>query len=197
MLRTANAAVNDAVAAALKEKPEVPSNLINLAGRQRMLLQKMAKEAVLYSLFLSMGVTEAASRNKKLVDETIGTFVQTHSDLLHGNQILPKTTNACILQQMHAVWETFGPFRDDILSVVNGNDSEESMLEQKSALRRIDTETEVNFRAMHKAVGWYAKGVDACPEFKVSLYEWTYKIKTIGHVYMLQQKVVEQSFLSL
>ena len=55
MLRTANAAVNDAVAAALKEKPEVPSNLINLAGRQRMLLQKMAKEAGLYSLLLSMG----------------------------------------------------------------------------------------------------------------------------------------------
>ena len=62
MLRTANAAVNDAVAAALKEKPEVPSNLIDLAGHQRMLLQRMAMEAVLYSLFLSRGITEAASR---------------------------------------------------------------------------------------------------------------------------------------
>ena len=56
------AAVDDAVAAAFKEAPEVPSNLIHLAGRQRMLLQKMAKETVLYSLFLSRCITGAASR---------------------------------------------------------------------------------------------------------------------------------------
>ena len=55
MLRAASAEVNDDVAATFKEKLEVPSNLINLAGCQRMLLQKMAKEAGLYSLLLSMG----------------------------------------------------------------------------------------------------------------------------------------------
>ena len=45
MLRTASAKVNDAGAEILKEKLKVPSNLINLAGRQRMPLQKMAMEA--------------------------------------------------------------------------------------------------------------------------------------------------------
>ena len=79
---------------------------------------------------------------------------------------------------------------------MTGNDSEESLLEQKSVLTLIATETEEHVRAMHKAVGWYANGVDSCPEFKVSLYEWEYKIKTVGHAYMLQQKVIEQSFLS-
>jgi len=62
--------VNDAVAAALKEQPQIPSNLINVAGRQRTRLQEMSKEAVLYSLFLSLGSTESASRNKKLVEKT-------------------------------------------------------------------------------------------------------------------------------
>ena len=47
----------------------------------------------------------------------------------------------------------FGLFQDVILSVVNGDDSEEPMLEQWSALRRIDTVTEANFCTMHKAVG--------------------------------------------
>ena len=70
MLYLTTAAVNDAVAAALKEQPQIPSNLINVAGRQRTRLQEMSKEAVLYSLFLSLGSTEQASRNKKLVEKT-------------------------------------------------------------------------------------------------------------------------------
>jgi hypothetical protein len=70
MLYLTTAAVNDAVAAALKEQPQIPSNLINVAGRQRTRLQEMSKEAVLYSLFLSLCSTESASRNKKLVEKT-------------------------------------------------------------------------------------------------------------------------------
>ena len=70
MLCLTTAAVNDAVAAALKDKPEVPSNITNAASRQRTRLQEMSKEAVLYSLFLFMRSTESASRNKKLVEKT-------------------------------------------------------------------------------------------------------------------------------
>ena len=46
MLYLMNIAVNDAVAAALKEQPQVPSNLINVAGRQRTRLQEVSKELV-------------------------------------------------------------------------------------------------------------------------------------------------------
>ena len=143
-----------------------------------------------------MGSTEQAIRNKKLVEKTKKDFEDAHNDLLHGNQLLEKTTNACIVQQMWNIWENFHIFRKHIVEVVNSDNSEESMLEQKSVLTQIATETEDHVRAMHKAVGWYANGVDSCPEFKVSLYEWEYKIKTVGHAYMLQQKVIEQSFLS-
>ena len=64
-------AVNVAVAAALKEQLQILSNLINVAGRQRTRPQEMSKDAVLYSLFLSMGSTEQAFRNRKLVEKTI------------------------------------------------------------------------------------------------------------------------------
>ena len=74
ILRTANAAVNGAVTVVFEEKPEVPNNIINLAGRQRILLLTMAKEVVLYFLLLSTGVTEAASHHMRLVDEASGTF---------------------------------------------------------------------------------------------------------------------------
>ena len=43
---------------------------------------------------------------------------------------------------------------------------------------------------------WAPRPADSCPKFKVSLYEWEHKNKTVGHVYMLQQKVVGESFLS-
>ena len=56
MLQSMTAATNDAVAAVLKEQPQIPGNLINVAGCQRTRLQKMLKDAV-YSLFLSMGST--------------------------------------------------------------------------------------------------------------------------------------------
>ena len=62
------AAMNDAVAAALKEQLQILSNLIS---RQRTRPQEMSKDAVLYSLFLSMGSTEQAFRNRKLVEKTI------------------------------------------------------------------------------------------------------------------------------
>ena len=53
MLYLTTAAVNDAVAVALKKQLQIPSNLINFASRQRTRLQEMSKEAVLDPLFLS------------------------------------------------------------------------------------------------------------------------------------------------
>ena len=47
-----NAAVNRAVAAALKEQPQIPSNLINVAGRWCKRPWEMSKESALYFMFL-------------------------------------------------------------------------------------------------------------------------------------------------
>ena len=83
MLYVTIAAVNDAVTAALNEQPQTPSNLINVAGCQRTRLQEMLKEAV-YSPLLSMGSTEQAFRNKKLVEKTKKDFEDAQYDRCLG-----------------------------------------------------------------------------------------------------------------
>ena len=97
------------------------------------------------------------------------------------------------MQQMRVVWETFQPFRSDIELVLSGNYADDS--EKTAALNRIDAATEVNFKAMHKAVGWYAKGVNSCPEFRPSVLDWERSIEAVGHAHVLQQKIVKQTYL--
>ena len=46
------------------------------------------------------------------------------------------------MQQRWNIWENFYIFRKHIVEVVDGDASEESMLEQKSVLTQIATETE-------------------------------------------------------
>ena len=84
MLYLTTAAMNDAVAAAYKEQPQIPSNLINVAGRQRTRPQEMSKEAVPYHQFLSTGYIEQASRNKKLGPKTKKDFEDAHYDRCPG-----------------------------------------------------------------------------------------------------------------
>ena len=50
MLHLTTAAVNDAEAATLKEQPQVPSNLIDVAGRRRTGRQEMFERGCLFSV---------------------------------------------------------------------------------------------------------------------------------------------------
>lgn len=55
--------------------------VINLAGRQRMLTQKISKE---YLLILSADSEEKRAELRKLLGQSIEVFVKTHEGLLHG-----------------------------------------------------------------------------------------------------------------
>ena len=91
----ATAAVNDALATALKRQPAIPGNLINVAGRQRTRLPEMVQEAALYSLFPSMGTTEQAIATRSWSRRRKTIFEDAHFGLLHGNQLLEHISNAC------------------------------------------------------------------------------------------------------
>ena len=73
------------------------------------------------------------------------------------------------LPQRWNVWKNFHSIRHHSVEAVKGNDSEEPMLEQKSVLTKVATETEDRVKTMHEAVSWYANGEDPCPKVKVSL----------------------------
>ncbi len=76
---------------------------INIAGRQRMLSQKIAKEAVL---------VVAQVENKTTLSKTMQLFEQSHKDIVNGNpaQGMNPITNPVILSQMQKVdslWRTY------------------------------------------------------------------------------------------
>jgi len=89
------------------------TNIINLAGKQRMLTQKMSKEALL----IAKGINE--SKNREELKKTITLFDTTLNALLNGdsNLKLPKTNDKNIrkrIQDVKKLWNLFKPFIDKV-----------------------------------------------------------------------------------
>ena len=92
------------------------SATMNLAGRQRMLSQKMAKECLLVKL----GVDVDA--NRKNLQGTISLFEKTLQGLQEGDasQKLVKTPNALIQKQLSAIAEAFAAYKEVLTPATTG-----------------------------------------------------------------------------
>jgi hypothetical protein len=125
-------------ASSTKEVKQQSGNVINLAGKQRMLTQKMSKEA----LFVAKGVD--VDNNKANLDKTVALFDKTLHGLIAGDSDLglPKTENADILAQLTVVKELWTPFKASI---------------QKGDLKAISEQNIPLLKNMNKAVQMYAK----------------------------------------
>ncbi len=90
-------------------------HVINLAGRQRMLIQRLAKEALLYQ----MGYTEAKNSAK----ETIKQFEKTLDGLLNGNPLLglPPAKDPQIRFQLEKVRTLFETYKKYVEKGLDGN----------------------------------------------------------------------------
>ncbi len=89
------------------------ATIINLAGKQRMLTQKMSKEALL----VAKGIDR--EKNQEELKKSISLFDTTLYALLDGNRSLnlPKTDDKSIrghIQKVDKLWITFKPFVDKI-----------------------------------------------------------------------------------
>ena len=89
------------------------ANIINLAGKQRMLTQKMSKEALL----VAKGIN--SQKNREELKKTITLFDNTLNALLNGDSALklPKTEDEKIrkrIQKIKKLWREFKPFVDKI-----------------------------------------------------------------------------------
>ncbi len=87
------------------------ANTINLAGKQRMLTQKMTKEL----LFIANGVHP--EKNKAELQKTVALFDRTLKGLMHGDKELglPGTKDPKILAQLQEVqklWQQYKPILD-------------------------------------------------------------------------------------
>ena len=145
--------------------------VINLAGKQRMLTQKMSKEA----LFIAKGISVDA--NKASLAKTVALFDKTLKGLIAGDASLnlPKTENAEILAQLKIVTDLWIPFKANI---------------EKADLAAIAKENIPLLKNMNKAVGMYAKasGSSLDPEMAKT-------INLAGKQRMLTQKMTKELLL--
>ncbi len=127
------------------------SLIINKAGRQRMLSQKMSKE-LLYSIVF-MG-EEEENYIKNLV-KTASEFDKALNDLIKGNKKLelPPTENETTLAQMNVVKEIWTEFKMNI-DIVSSPQSD--YLAHQNALDFIEQKNIILLTEMNKAVGLYA-----------------------------------------
>lgn len=126
------------------------AHVINLAGKERMLTQKMAKEFLLITLNVD------ADENKFRMERTGYFFERTLNGLIKGDKYLdlPPTTNKTIVQQLSKVQSLWNDFKHSICTAVNiGKWSQDS-------IRKI-ADLDLSLLAeMDKAVGMYVEEYD-------------------------------------
>ena len=108
LLKNMNTAVRLYEKAATKATGKQAGVVINLAGKQRMLTQKMSKEIMLVAL------DHEADENRSNVRSTASLFDRTLTGLKDGDADLelPKTTDPAIraqLEKVEALWQEFRP----------------------------------------------------------------------------------------
>ncbi len=167
------------VKSTLTQTKQQSGTVINLAGKQRMLTQKMSKEA----LFIAKGIDVDA--NTASLKKTAALFDKTLKGLATGDESLnlPKTENAEILAQLQKVTELWVSFKANIDKAVGGNSD-------KATLEAIAKENIPLLKNMNKAVQMYAKasGSKLDPQMAKT-------INLAGKQRMLTQKMTKELLL--
>ncbi|MBL0721919.1 MAG: type IV pili methyl-accepting chemotaxis transducer N-terminal domain-containing protein [Sulfurovum sp.] len=160
-----------AEAASVAQTKQQSGVVINLAGKQRMLTQKMSKEA----LFIAKGINVDA--NKANLTKTVSLFDKTLNGLESGDDSLKlsATTNKDILAQLKVVSGLWTPFKVSI---------------EKGDLKAINSGNIPLLKNMNKAVQMYAKasGSKLDPEMAKT-------INLAGKQRMLTQKMTKELLL--
>jgi hypothetical protein len=152
---------------------------INLAGKQRMLTQKMSKEALL----IAKGID--ADGNKANLGKTAALFDKTLAGLSAGDASLglPETTDPAILKQLEVVKALWVEFKVSIDAAAGGDTS-------AGVLDKIATQNLPLLKEMNKAVQMYAKAAGSTLDPAVAT-----TINLSGKQRMLTQKMTKELLL--
>ncbi len=120
---------------ALYQSIESNTETVNVAGRQRMLSQRLAKEVLFYAQKLE---------DKKNILTTIELFEISHQRLINGDETIEQITAPHILKQLELVDGHWKTYKQSILNYINNNNKEE--------LAKIHNLSPLVLKEMHKAV---------------------------------------------
>lgn len=153
--------------------------VINLAGKQRMLTQKMSKEALLIAKGIdSAGNTENLKITSALFDKTLTGLINGDADL--G---LEKTEDAAIVDQLSKVTAMWATFNESIQKVITGDIS-------SATLQAIADQNVPLLKEMNAAVQMYAKASGSSLDKGMAT-----TINLAGKQRMLTQKMTKELLL--
>lgn len=154
--------------------------VINLAGKQRMLTQKMSKEVMLVAL------NSNKTKNLESLDATASLFDKTLAGLRYGSAELglPATNSRRILRQLDkidAIWANFHPIVKQILRAQTVTDKQ---------VEEIASLNVPLLKQMNKAVRLYEKSSDSSNSSDLAI-----TINLAGKQRMLTQKMSKEFLL--
>ena len=156
------------------------SKIMNIAGKQRMLSQRIAKNA----LFIASGINKAES--VKDMRKAMSNFSLALNGLQNGNALLGivKVDNVKIQTQLSVVSRIWKSFEKEIKLVVAGKST-------RATLKKIAKDSVPLLSEMNKAVGVYAIEAQKSASGKLSA-EKTVAINLSGKQRMLSQKMTKE-----
>eukprot|EP00929_Paragymnodinium_shiwhaense_P122716 TRINITY_DN9570_c0_g3_i2.p1 TRINITY_DN9570_c0_g3~~TRINITY_DN9570_c0_g3_i2.p1 ORF type:complete len:1317 (+),score=311.18 TRINITY_DN9570_c0_g3_i2:284-4234(+) len=179
VLKQSNTVVGRYVVAAESSGAATAGLQVDTAGRQRMLIQKMSKEAFF------IGLRHETEANIAELQDTMQLFTDSHDGLLEGDRYLGlgRASNICVLWQMRIVsdlWAKFKPVIENIVWVEAASDD---------ALQSIADQNIPFLVDMNKAVGLMASGDTSCSHVESIDYTgWANLINGGGKQRMMGQK---------
>jgi len=187
LLVQSNVCVGRLVDAAKSAGAQTNGLVVDTAGRQRMLIQRMCKE----SFLIASGVS--VSTNVALLKSNENLFATSHEGIIGGARWAGVSTlsKMCTLHQMREVSYTFGLFRPLIQEILNAQSVAESLQIALSLAPEIAERSGPLFGAMVAAVSLYVNDPGECdPLASMTEGSWSILLLNMGNVITLGQFAV-------
>ncbi|CAK9024071.1 Uncharacterized protein SCF082_LOCUS16457, partial [Durusdinium trenchii] len=132
--------------------------LVDIAGRQRMLIQELCKDALIVALGASVVTTKASLQRVATLFET------THDSLIFGITAvgIPELRKVCSMHQMQEVSYYYRQVRPYLREITNGRTSVESSMIAVRVAPSINSLTTPLFQAMGAAVRLFVNDTGTC-----------------------------------
>jgi len=157
---------------------------VDVAGRQRMLSQKMSKEA------LFIGANVFREQTLDTMSSTMSLFEDSHRDIVRGVGSLPdmpQLSDVCTIEKMKAVngiWNNMQPFVSEII---------DNYVANEAGLLQIMALNVPLLSTMNEAVGMYTATTNVCDvAATIAAQGWIKSLSEIG-----KQRVATQQSLTL